>query len=100
MNWTALREGKRECVWQEAVHCTHGTHSLALRRSYRLSERTQAIALYADHGTHEQFHSEFKSDMDLARLLRKGRALLCAALRCSVTIEPLLCSRNPACQPT
>lgn len=26
------------------------------------------IALYADHGTHEQFHSEFKSDMDLERL--------------------------------
>lgn len=95
--WTALREGKRECVWQEAVHCTHGTHSLALRRIYRLSERTidrhgqkmllpeyvlegwsttlpdtfspeQVIALYADHGTHEQFHSEFKSDMDLTRL--------------------------------
>jgi hypothetical protein len=28
----------------------------------------QVIALYADHGTHEQFHSEFKSDMDLTRL--------------------------------
>lgn len=26
------------------------------------------IALYADHGTHEQFHSEFKTDMDLERL--------------------------------
>ena len=26
------------------------------------------IALYADHATHEQFHSEFKSDMDLERL--------------------------------
>ena len=24
--------------------------------------------LYADHGTHEQFHSEFKTDMDLTRL--------------------------------
>jgi hypothetical protein len=29
----------------------------------------QAIALYADHGTHAQFHSEFKSDMDLTRLV-------------------------------
>lgn len=28
----------------------------------------QIIALYADHGTHEQFHSEFKTDMDLVRL--------------------------------
>ena len=26
------------------------------------------IALYADHATHEQFHSEFKADMDLERL--------------------------------
>ena len=27
----------------------------------------QIIALYADHGTHEQFHSEFKTDLDLER---------------------------------
>jgi hypothetical protein len=27
-----------------------------------------AIALYADHGTSEQFHSEFKTDMDMERL--------------------------------
>lgn len=29
---------------------------------------TDIIALYADHGTHEQFHSEFKTDLDLQRL--------------------------------
>jgi len=28
----------------------------------------QVIALYADHGTSEQFHSEFKTDMDMERL--------------------------------
>ena len=28
----------------------------------------QVIALYADHGTHEQFHSEIKTDLDLERL--------------------------------
>jgi hypothetical protein len=28
----------------------------------------QVIALYADHGTHEQFHAEFKSELDLQRL--------------------------------
>jgi hypothetical protein len=28
----------------------------------------QIIELYADHATHEQFHSEFKTDMDLVRL--------------------------------
>ena len=26
------------------------------------------IGLYADHGTHEQFHAEFKTDLDLCRL--------------------------------
>lgn len=69
----------------------------ALRRVYRLTERTvdkkgnvlllpeyvlegwtttlgfevadeQVIALYRDHATHEQFHAEFKTDMDLNRL--------------------------------
>lgn len=33
---------------------------------YEMSER-DVIALYADHGTSEQFHSEFKTDMDLER---------------------------------
>jgi hypothetical protein len=95
--WTPLRPGKRECLWTEHVHIEHGTHQLAARRVYRLTERTidrqgqplllphyvlegwstslpdsftpeQVIALYADHGTHEQFHSEFKTDMDLNRL--------------------------------
>ncbi len=28
----------------------------------------EVIGLYADHGTHEQFHSEFKTDLDLERL--------------------------------
>jgi Transposase DDE domain group 1 len=28
----------------------------------------QLIAMYADHGTHEQFHAEFKTDLDLTRL--------------------------------
>ena len=26
------------------------------------------MALYADHATHERFHSEFKTDLDLTRL--------------------------------
>lgn len=29
---------------------------------------TEIIALYFDHATHERFHSEFKTDMDLERL--------------------------------
>lgn len=28
----------------------------------------EIIALYCDHATHEQFHSDFKTDMDLERL--------------------------------
>ena len=97
--WTILREGKRACLWSEAVEVQHAQHTLAARRVYRLTERTidkrgqqmllpeyvlegwsttlpqtdafgaqQIIDLYADHGTHEQFHSEFKTDMDLVRL--------------------------------
>lgn len=31
-------------------------------------DASQVIALYADHGTHEQFHAEFKTDLDLTRL--------------------------------
>jgi hypothetical protein len=96
--WNVLREGKRVCMWADHVEVRHGDEVLTLRRVYRLTERTidkrgqkmllpeytlegwsttlpqasftpeQVIALYADHGTHEQFHSEFKTDMDLTRL--------------------------------
>ena len=31
-------------------------------------DESAVIALYCDHATHEQFHSEFKTDMDLSRL--------------------------------
>lgn len=95
--WTVLREGKRQCLWSQSIQIAHTGQSLDVRRVYRLTERTidkrgqqmlmpeytlegwsttlperfdaQAIIdLYADHGTHEQFHSEFKTDMDLTRL--------------------------------
>lgn len=101
--WTQLREGKRECLWQEALPAIEVVDEQgvirhrALRRIYRLSERSidrrgnalllpevvlegwtttlgpdvnneQVIALYRDHATHEQFHAEFKTDMDLRRL--------------------------------
>jgi hypothetical protein len=96
--WVTLREGKRQCLWADSIELKHGDAVLAARRVYRLSERTidkrgqqmllpkyvlegwsptlpeasftpeQVFALYADHGTHEQFHTEFKSDMDLVRL--------------------------------
>jgi hypothetical protein len=96
--WVSERAGKRECLWQEGLELAGvGSAANPARRVYRLIERTidkhgntlllpeyvlegwtttlpekfspaQVIALYRDHATHEQFHSEFKSDMDLERL--------------------------------
>jgi hypothetical protein len=94
-HWEHPREGKRVTVWEEAVR-VEGVQR-PLRRVLRLIERRidargqvliepeltlegwttsvpvqftahDVIALYADHGTHEQFHSEFKTDLDLTRL--------------------------------
>jgi len=96
--WVSERAGKRECLWQESLGLVGvGSSTNPARRVYRLTERTidkrgnalllpeyvlegwtttlpakfngaEVIALYCDHATHEQFHSEFKSDMDLERL--------------------------------
>ncbi len=93
--WEHPRAGKRVSVWEHAV-IVEGIER-PLRRVLRLIERRidkhgqvlivpeltlegwttslpakfsaqEIIALYADHGTHEQFHSEFKTDLDLTRL--------------------------------
>lgn len=94
--WTAPREGKRVTLWEHSI-AIEGVQR-PVRRVLRMIERTvdakgqlliapdytlegwtttlpkgqfdaQAIIdLYADHGTHEQFHSEFKTDLDLERL--------------------------------
>lgn len=94
-HWREVREGKREAVWVEHVGCRHGKNDWEERRVIRLVERTsdrrgqlllepeyelegwwttlemapeQVIQCYRAHGTHEQFHSEIKSDLDLERL--------------------------------
>lgn len=94
--WDHPRAGKRVTLWEEALHIKGIERPL--RRVLRLTERTidaqgqllieskltldgwstslsakqfdanAIIALYAAHGTHEQFHSEFKTDLDLERL--------------------------------
>lgn len=93
--WETPRAGKRVTLWEQAV-TIEGTQR-PVRRVLRLIERRidkhgqvlivpeltlegwttslpagfdakNIIALYADHGTHEQFHSEFKTDLDLTRL--------------------------------
>jgi Transposase DDE domain group 1 len=93
--WQHPRVGKRIATWEHAVQLS-GIEQ-PVRRVLRLIERTigsggqhlilpeyelhgwttslptrldseAVIGLYADHGTHEQFHAEFKTDLDLTRL--------------------------------
>ena len=94
--WELPREGKRLSTWEDSVQIAGIARPV--RRVLRLTERTinaqgqillvpdyqldgwttslpvgqfssaDIIALYADHGTHEQFHAEFKTDLDLTRL--------------------------------
>ena len=93
--WQHPRAGKRVTSWEQPV-VVEGVQR-PVRRVLRLIERSidkrgqvllvpeltlegwttslpakvsagDIIALYADHGTHEQFHSEFKTDLDLTRL--------------------------------
>lgn len=95
-HWEHPRAGKRVTTWEQPVAIVGIKRPV--RRVLRLIERVidaggqvliepkltlegwttslpaaqfnakAIIALYADHGTHEQFHSEFKTDLDLTRL--------------------------------
>lgn len=89
------RAGKRVAVLDEHIERAWGKQRRAFRRVVRVTERTidkrgqqllipeieiegwwtsltlapeQIIRLYQFHGTHEQFHSEIKTDLDLERL--------------------------------
>jgi hypothetical protein len=89
------RPGKREALFSLNVERAHGKQTRSFRLVVRLIERTidkrgqllllpdielegwwtslddeeaMVIERYRDHGTHEQFHSEFKTDLDLERL--------------------------------
>lgn len=91
--WESPRAGKRITVWETGA----ALGSVRVRRILRLTERTTlangqrlllpdytlegwdttlpesvdpdtVITLYADHATHEQFHAEIKTDLDLERL--------------------------------
>ncbi len=96
-HWETPRAGKRVTLWEQAVSI-EGIQR-PVRRVLRLIERcidkhgqvlivpeltledwttslageqfsaAAIIALYADHGTHEQLHSEFKTDLDLVNLI-------------------------------
>ncbi len=50
----------------------------------------EIIQLYADHGTSEQFHSEFKTDMDIERLPSGKFDTNALVLGCSVLVFNIL----------
>ena len=122
--WERPRQGKRVAIWEQGVQVSGVPR--AVRRVLRLIERTigaggqhlivpeyeldgwtttlparldaaQIIALYADHGTHEQFHAEFKTDLDLTRL-PSGKfdtnALVCRLAALAMNILRLLGQRG------
>jgi Transposase DDE domain group 1 len=93
--WEHPRQGKRIALWEQAVDIEGVKRPV--RRVLRLTERTidkhgqvlvepqlqlegwttslpahfsaqEIIKLYEGHGMHEQFHAEFKTDLDLTRL--------------------------------
>ena len=124
VRWTHPRKGKRVALWEQPVK-TEGIER-AVRRVLRLVERTisadgqhlimpeyeldgwtttlprsmpaqQIIDLYADHGTHEQFHSEFKTDLDLTRLPSgkfETNALVCHLAALAMNILRLMGQRG------
>jgi len=118
--WEHQRKGKRQVIFERSVQLAGVGRPV--RRVLRLVERTigaagqqlilpeyeldgwtttlparigagQVIALYADHGTHEQFHAEFKTDLDLTRL-PSGKfctnALVCALAAVAMNILRLM----------
>ncbi len=94
-HWEYSREGKRVAVFSVQTSRQWRGYEYTVRQIIRLTERTidkhgqtllipelelegwwtsldvsdsDIIQLYADHGTSEQFHSEFKTDLDIERL--------------------------------
>jgi DDE family transposase len=96
--WTAPREGKRVALFSVTEQHSRNGKTYTCRRVMQITERTitaqgqslvlpdieiegwwtsleaaeyddeRIIALYRDHATAEQFHSEFKTDLDIERL--------------------------------
>ena len=97
-SWQQVRDGKRICIFDEQDSEEYCGETRSFRKVTRLTERTidkhgqrllipdirlegwwttldektadneAVIALYKDHATSEQFHSEFKTDLDIERL--------------------------------
>jgi len=111
------RAGKRVAVFDYEVTRYRDGYEYHIRRVMRVVERTidrkgqrllipdievegwwtslscaakRIIALYADHGTSEQFHSEFKSDLDIERLPSGKFATNALVLACSTLAYNML----------
>jgi hypothetical protein len=116
-DWREPRPGKRVGVFDVHLQRAHGGYDYRLRRVMRVTERTidkhgqqllvpeielegwwtslwqpcdEIIALYADHATSEQFHSELKTDLDVERLPSGKFATNALVLACAQLAYNLL----------
>ena len=118
--WTSPREGKRVGIFSETIEEEFRGKTRIFRRIVRVTVRTidrdgnrllvpditlegwwtslpealvdeeQVIALYRAHGTSEQFHSEFKTDLDIERLPSGKFATNDLVLACAVLTYNIL----------
>lgn len=111
------RKGKRVAVFTVSETRRHRGRDYALRRVMRVTERKstaggqlllepkitvegwwttldlddqRVIDLYADHGTSEQFHSEFKTDLGVERLPSQKFATNALVLACATVAYNIL----------
>lgn len=118
--WQHPRTGKRVAIFSVSVEETHDGVTRTFRRVMRVTERTidkhgnkllvpeikvegwwtslgevacadeKVIALYCDHATSEQFHSEFKTDLDIERLPSGKFATNALVMTCAVLAYNIL----------
>lgn len=115
--WETPRPGKRVAHFSVQVERTWCGYDYSIRRVMRLVERSidrtgqqmlipelelegwwtsleqkeeEVIQLYCDHGTSEQYHSEFKTDMDIERLPSGKFATNALILGCSMLAYNIL----------
>jgi hypothetical protein len=108
--WSEPRPGKRVALFDVTETRHWRDYEYGVRRVMRVTERTidkhaqallvpeielegwwtsldldpeDIIALYADHGTSEQYHSEFKTDLDIERLPSAKFATNALVLTCA-----------------
>lgn len=116
-DWSTPRPGKRVALFAVRETRTYNGFDYDLRRVMRVIERTidqhgqhllipdieldgwwtsleldeeTIIALYADHATSEQFHSEFKTDLDVERLPSGKFATNALVLACAMLAYNIL----------